>query len=369
MFVPRDIVPIPAEAGLLSTGKTGRVMTKLPDILVTNLHRRFTGVSATVQVLVPFQQTREDIAVLDTGGLGLPGTVPFRTILRHGWSRPVNGNYRIWHARRDVEMLLGLFLKYVLFQRWKLVFTSAAPKRHGRVLRFIMNRMDAIIATSERAAGFLDWHSAVVPHGVDVELYQPADKAAAKAALGLSGLVIGNFGRIRASKGTDLLIAALCKLLPEHPDVTVVITGEAKESEADYLKDLQDQLDQAGVADQVQFWGHADAQRVRQLYQACDLVIAASRTEGFGLTPLEAMASGAAVLTSGAGYWPELVTPEVGARFETGDAEDLTAKLRDMVSDPDRLARMGQAGRHHILDNHAITGEVDGIFSVYDTLR
>jgi hypothetical protein len=49
---------------------------QLPDYLVTNIHRRFTGVSATVAALVPRQQTERDIAVVDTGALRLSNTWP-----------------------------------------------------------------------------------------------------------------------------------------------------------------------------------------------------------------------------------------------------------------------------------------------------
>ena len=85
---------------------------------------RAIGVSATVAALVPQQQSEREIAVVDTGSLGLSNTWPLWRVIWRGWSRPPSGNARVWHARRDVEMLLGLFLKHVLRQNWKLVFRS-----------------------------------------------------------------------------------------------------------------------------------------------------------------------------------------------------------------------------------------------------
>ena len=64
----------------------------LPDVLVTNIHRRFTGVSATVAALIPLQQKERDVAVIDTGSLGLPSTWPLWKVVRQGWSHPKNGN-------------------------------------------------------------------------------------------------------------------------------------------------------------------------------------------------------------------------------------------------------------------------------------
>ncbi len=342
----------------------------LPDIVVANLHRRFTGVSKTVRDLVPLQQEIEPVAVLDKGQLGLPGQVSIWTILRYGWTQPNTGRYRIFHARRDIDILLGLFLKYVLFQRWKLVFTSAAPKRHSRVLRVLMNRVDAIIATSKRSAQFLDWHTAIVGHGIDTDIYMPADREDAKRTLGLDGYrVIGKFGRIRHSKGTDCLVQALCEVLPDFPEWVCVITGDALPKHSNYLKDQMDCLAQKGLTDRVRFVGHVSNGDILTYYQACDLYVAASRVEGFGLTPMEAMACGVPVLTSHAGIWPELVRSQTGKLFETGNSSDLAAKLREMLSDPQKLAVMGQAGRKDILANHSIRNEVEQIHAVYATLR
>lgn len=345
---------------------------KLPDIIVANLHRRFTGVSATVAALVPVQQKTEDIGVLDEGDLGLPNTLHIRRILIHGWSKPTQGKWRIWHARRDVEMLLGLFLRYILRQPWKLVFTSAAPKRHGNFLMSIINRMDAIISTSPRAAEFLDWHTTVVTHGVDTELFVPvADKTALHKKLKLPAKYnIGVFGRIRASKGTDLFVDALLEVLPDFPDFGAFITGECKSSDDEYLAEMKAKIAAAGLDDRIIFLGDVDMEQVRWLYQATSLCVAASRREGFGLTPLEAMASGTAVLTSKAGYWPWLVKAgETGQLFETGDAADLASALREMLSDPERLVQMGKNGREHMVESHSIQTEVAGIQAVYEALR
>jgi len=342
---------------------------QLPDLLVTNLHRRFTGVSATVAALVPRQQTERDIAVVDTGSLGLSNTWPLWRVIRRGWSRPPRCTARVWHARRDVEMLLGLFLKHVLRQNWKLVFTSAAPKRHGRVLRSIMNHMDAIIAVSERAAAFHDWHSVVVPHGVDTDDFVPAedrDELVAESGLPATCL-IGAFGRLRDSKGTDFFVKAMIDLLPDFPHCAAFLTGLAKDEA--YLANLKQGVREAGLTDRIVFLGDLPAADFRLWYQRASLVVAASRTEGFGLTPMEAMASGAPVVTSGAGYWPELIKPGInGERFETGNVEDLKRVLRPLLADEKALKLLGRKARKDVVAHHSIKREVAGIHAMYDAV-
>ena len=59
---------------VVGLGSTERPVA-LPDVVVTNLHRRYTGVSATVRALVPLQRQDLSIGLLDWGGLGLPAQV------------------------------------------------------------------------------------------------------------------------------------------------------------------------------------------------------------------------------------------------------------------------------------------------------
>lgn len=344
----------------------------LPDIIVTNIHKRYTGVSATVAALVPIQQETKDIGVLDTGGLGLENAVHVSQIILGGWRKPEGKRYRVWHARRDVEMLLGLFLKYVLFQRWKLVFTSAAPKRHGGVLRSIINRMDYIISTSPRAAAYLDWHSKVITHGVDSKRFIPAsDKSALRVQLDLPAQYsIGVFGRIRPSKGTDLFVDAMIAVLPEFPAFSAFITGECKDGQADYLTEMTGKIAAAGLQDRIVFTGDLTSETVLKMYQASDLCVAASRTEGFGLTPMEAMACGVPVLTSHAGYWPQLVKDgQNGYLFETDNLADMVAKLRILLADPQKLTEIGAFGREFIEREHSILHEAAQINAVYTSLQ
>src|SRR5689334_21633741 len=108
----------------------------------------------------------------------------------------------IWHARRNDEMIVGVLLR-ALGWPLKLVFTSAAQRHHTWITRWLIARMDAVIATSELSASFLKRSSTVVMHGVDTHVYAPpSDRAAAFAESGLPGrYAIGCFGRIRAQKG------------------------------------------------------------------------------------------------------------------------------------------------------------------------
>jgi mannosyltransferase len=355
----------------------------LPPVVVANLHRRYTGVSATVRALLPLQRRTLAIGLLDTGQLGLPAAMGWRDLLRQGWKRPAGHRWRVWHARRDGEILVGLLLRSVLRQPWRLLFTSAAPKPPGPALRWLIRRCNGVIATSERSAAFLPpgCVTATIHHGVDTAFYSPGGAQPPRHAeppgvlLPLLGggegahlRLIGCFGRLRSSKGTDLVVEALIAVLPERPGYGAFFTGLVQPADRPFLERLQQRIAAAGLGKRIRFLGDLDRDTVRDCYRCTSLCVAASRREGFGLTPLEAMACGCAVLTSQAGVWPELIDGEVGRRFDTGSAASLTRQLRWLLDHPEELEAMGLRARQRAMSRHSLQAEAEAINAVYASL-
>ncbi|MCS6892808.1 MAG: glycosyltransferase family 4 protein [Rhodovarius sp.] len=336
-----------------------------------NLHLRWSGVTATILSLVPLQA--REIAIAATG-VGLPGGIPrfpLIQLLTQGWSRPPGRPFRIWHARRNDEMLVGILLRDLLRQPWKLVFTSDAQRRHTGWTRFLLDRMDGLICTSPGGCACLDRPAALVPHGVDTARFRPAeDRAAEWAASGLPGRRgIGVFGRIRASKGTDLFVEAMIRLLPRYPDVTAVVTGLATPKERDFLEALQRKVRQAGLEERIRFLGECPPEEMPLWFRRVSVLVAPQRIEGFGLTPLEAMASGTAVVATRTGAAPVLILDgKTGRLVPPNDLEALVAAIDPLLADPDLAERMGRAGREHVCAHHDIAREVAGLAAVYEAL-
>ena len=144
-------------------------------------------------------------------------------------------------------MIVGLALKWLGWPL-KLVFTSAAQREHTWFTRFLIDRMDEIIAPSEAAASYLLRPAKVILHGVDAELYQPPKNR--EATFTISGLkgkyAVGCFGRVREQKGTDLFVEAMCRLLPKYPDFSAVIIGPVTAEHAAFDAQLKDQVDGGG---------------------------------------------------------------------------------------------------------------------------
>jgi mannosyltransferase len=335
-------------------------------VVIPNLHRRYSGVTATNRMIAPRVAARLASAWLGTDAPERIARLSFRDLmrLRRGGERR---KPRIWHARRNNEMLVGVVLA-ALGWPFKLLFTSAAQRRHSWLTRVLIARMDAVIATGPASAAYLQREAAVVLHGVDTELYcPPADRAAAFAATGLPGKYgIGCFGRVRAQKGTDVFIEAMCALLPKYPAFTAVIVGPVTIDQRGFAAGLQARVAAAGLRERVRFLGELPIAEVPRWYQRISLYAFTSRNEGFGLTLIEAMAAGAAVVAARAGAAESVVRDgEDGLLVPPGDVAALVAALEPLMRDPARAAALGRNARPRILADFGIDAEVERIVAVY----
>jgi mannosyltransferase len=336
-----------------------------------SLHWRYSGVTSTIIALVPRQARDAAIAAL---GPNLPANVPrvrLRDALSRGWAPPASYRWRVWHARRNTDMLVGVLLKSVLRQPWKLVFTSAGQRRHTAYTRWLIRRMDALIATSEGAARYLEAPATLIQHGVDLERYHPAaDRPKAWRDSGLPrSFGVGAFGRIRPQKGADLLVKAMIRLMPKYPDVVLVLTGLVAPQFQAFKAGLEAEIAAAGLQSRIFFLGERPSDEMPQWFRRISLYVAPMRHEGFGLTPLEAMASGAAVVATRTGAANTLVADgETGLLVEPNDLEALTSAIDRLLSDRDLVEAMGRRGREKAVREHDIEGEAERINEIYREL-
>ncbi|KGJ05670.1 mannosyltransferase [Paracoccus halophilus] len=345
-------------------------MPELPDpieVVAPNLKRRLSGVTATVVRLIPVQAGMIGIC---TTGPGLPADLP-HIPLRRAATLP-RDRWRVWHARRNTEMALGLILRHVLRRRYRLLFTSAAQRRHTGFTRWLIRRQDALIATSPQAAGYLERPARVILHGVDPGVFHPAaDRAALRAELGFQpeDIVIGCFGRIRAQKGVDLLVEAALRLFPDRPRARLVFTGRVTPDNQGFFDEQQARIKAAGLSDRIRFLGEIPWAQVVRTYQALDLFAAPARWEGFGLTPLEAMACGVPCVAARVGAYETLIRDgETGSLVPRDDAGALAQALARWLDDDAARQDAGRAAQAHVRQNHAIEGEARAITEVYRKL-
>ena len=345
-------------------------MLNVRDVVVIapNFKRRLSGVTSTIIQLVPCQARALGVATL---GPGLPAGLPklHWKQLPGLWRKPKRKPFRIWHARRNVEMLAGVVLRDLLRMPLRLVFTSAAQRRHTRWTRFLIARMDAVIATSARSAAFLEAPATIVLHGIDGDRFSPERLIRQDGAMrSLEGrLVVGCSGRIRHQKGTDLFVAAMIALLPNEPRWTAVLTGRTTAEHAGFEAAMRGDIEAAGLADRILFLG--EVADIATWFARFDLYVAPPRNEGFGLTPLEAMASGTPVVASDAGAFREMIVDGVtGSIVPAGDAPALAAAIAPFMASNALRERAANAALAHVRRRFTLTREAAEIGAVYDRL-
>src|ERR1700732_855944 len=336
------------------------------QLVVPNLPRRYSGVTATNRMVAPklarmFRATwlgpnRPD----GIAGIGVSQLLKL-------WRRRAP---LIWHARRNNEMIAGVLLRSFGWPL-KLVFTSAAQRHHSWTTRWLIRRMDAIIATSAISASFLKRKATVILHGVDTDRYAPpVDRAAAFAEAGLPGrFAIGCFGRVRAQKGSDVFAQAMCELLPRYPDFTAVIVGAITPDQIGFANELKQKIADAGLQSRIIITGELPIDEVERWYRRLTIYAFTSRNEGFGLTLIEAMSVGAALVASRAGA-AELVVEDgvTGVLAPPGDVDALVAALEPLMRDPASAIAMGIRAQWRVLEKFSLDVEAAAIAEVYRAL-
>lgn len=340
------------------------------DVIAPNFKRRLSGVTSTIQRVVPVQAETMAVAAL---GPGLAADVP-RVRFRDFWKmwRPT-GRYphRVWHARRNVEMLAGIVARDILRMPLRLLFTSASQRVHTGWSRFLISRMDGVISTSTRTATYLKVPSTVINHGIDLDAFAPAvDKAALKARLGLPDRpLVGCFGRVRHQKGTDVFVDAMIEVCRNDPAPAVVLLGRATAEHTGFQDELIARVKAAGLADRILFCGEVPPEATPDWYRVLDLYVAPQRWEGFGVTPLEAMATAVPVVATRVGAFDELVVDGVtGTLIAPGSVEEMASAVARWLGDEEKRKIAAEAGRQRAIGTFSIAREAEAINAVYRRL-
>lgn len=343
----------------------------MTELFVTNFNKNFTGVSATAANVLRQQQALHRVELVGRPLPGCPHPISLKQARQQSAQPPREYPFSIWHVRRNTEMRAALWTRDVLRLPIRIVFTSAALRRHSALPRWLISRMDAVVATTEEAATFVPHVRAVVPHGVDTDNFTPAlDRRAAWKALGHGGeMGIASIGRIRPEKGTDLFVEAMLHLLPQLPGAKALVLGRAAREHQGFLKGLQERIRAAGLSERILFPGEIPAAELPQTMRALSLVMQLPRYEGYGMVPLEGMASAVPFVGSEAGYYHAFSAQGSTGRIvpQQAPAEAAAAALA-LLSDPDQHRAMCQKAHDIAVNSFSATREAQGIEAVYQEL-
>ena len=245
------------------------------------------------------------------------------------------------------------------------------------LVRHFYGGFDGVVTSSEQIASSLRELGvrspiAVIPNGVDLETYRPADAAARARARDKLGLrseapVLLSVGAISARKGSDLLVEAWRKLLDQNPDAELVLIGPRHDRNRadDFEARLEGLIAQSPHPEQVHLLGVRDD--LPELYAAADLVVLPTAREGG--TPnvvLEAMACARPVLiTPFEGQSSAIGRPGLEFAQANRSAEALARAIHALLGDPERRAGFALRGRHWVVEHLDMNRSLDRFAAFY----
>jgi glycosyltransferase involved in cell wall biosynthesis len=205
----------------------------------------------------------------------------------------------------------------------------------------------------------------IIPSSVELDRFRPdVDGGAIRARLGVTDRrVIAFTGRLVPHKGVDDILRALVRL---PKDVVLLVVGRGPD-----LPVLTDLARRLGVFDRVRFCPNVTDDELPQYLRAAELFVfpSVNRLEGFGLAVAEALASGLAVVVADIPGVREVIAPGLeGLLVEPLLPNDLSDRIRELLDDPERRARMGRAARARAERHYGVGVVTDALLALYRSL-
>ena len=208
---------------------------------------------------------------------------------------------------------------------------------------------------------------AVVRLGIELDErvdYAEEERKATRRLLGIppDAFVVGWIGRMTAVKRTEDIARTLQALVERGVDGYLCLVGDGPDRTR-----LERRMHELGVAKRCLFVGYQE--NVARFYDAMDVLLLTSVNEGTPVSVIEALAAGRPVVATRVGGVSDVVRDGVdGFLAEVADVESLAARLAELAGDPELRARMGNAGRAHVVDRYAVERLVDDVDRLYRAL-
>jgi sugar transferase (PEP-CTERM/EpsH1 system associated) len=242
--------------------------------------------------------------------------------------------------------------------------------RNISIQRWLWSRADSVTAVAEelaeRMAKVVRFPRArinVIHNGVDTKRFRPIEHGKAsireRFKLPTTGLIMGMVARLVPVKNHAGILHALVRLHTQGIDTDLVVAGDGPLCEP--LHQLARTL---RIHERVHFLGNVNS--IEEVYQAIDIFVLNSQSEGMSNTILEAMASGLPVVATAVGANPQLVGDrETGYLVKINDVESLCRAIGELAGNFHLRTTMGQKGRLRAEDQYSVKRMVQDYSDLY----
>ena len=186
-----------------------------------------------------------------------------------------------------------------------------------------------------------------IPNGVDVNMFNPkvnGSKVRSRYKMSTSEKIIMFAGRLAYEKGLDILIEAVSIVRKSIPNVKLMLVGSADPPEM--RERLAILAKEKGIDDVTVFVGFVPHDKMPYFYAAADVCVLPSKAEAFGISALEAIATGKPVVASEVGGIPEVVKNGLtGKLVKPEDSRELAEALLELLNDEQEVMKMGYNAR------------------------
>ena len=167
--------------------------------------------------------------------------------------------------------------------------------------------------------------------------------------------VVGLVGNLREVKNHLFFVDAMARVLPEIPELRVLLVGQPLPSEPDYPRHIAERIDHHGLKGRFIITGfRPDVPALLRRMEICCLT---SKSEGMPNVILEAMAAARAVVATRVGGVPELIEEgATGHLIEPGDVRGFAAAVSRLLAQPELARQMGRQGRERVEERHDCAG-------------
>lgn len=271
-------------------------------------------------------------------------------------------------ARGPVEAEMGRHIPVVTHMR-----LAVTPRM---IRNYDLARADRIVVPSATAGRDFDlWAEKdekvrVIYNGVDLsEFRRTRSTGEARRQIGVpgDGPLLAAIGQTGPRKGGDVILRAFAEIAKSHPQARLMFVGNAHRGQEEFAEALHRRAAEPDLAGRVFFFGFT--QRILPYYEATDVNLLISRSEGFGRTIIEAGAVGVPSIGARTGGIPELIEEgKTGLLVASEDSADLTAAMKNLLDNPSLRENMGEAVFRHVARNFSITAHAERIMELYDSL-